>query len=283
MIKLSIIIVNYRTPEYTNACIKSLMDGLPLFSEIVVVDNASEDGSLEKIHAAHPEVRVIASTTNDGFAGGCKLGVEASNGELVGFINSDCIAEAGALQILVNFLEQNKDVSLVVPRLLDSDGSVQNNVAKLPSLRHIANEYLLGRMTGWYPGLGRWSEPTEVESCSGAALVIRKSDYIQAGGFPTRYFMYVEDVELCLQLHKLGKQIIYLPNAVLTHHGGGSSQGDRSRLNKILQYNRIDYVKRNFSPIISTLAWCTIYTGLAIMTIKYGIKRLYHRRYSRQK
>jgi len=269
--KLSIIIVNYRTAAETVGCLDSLEAGLPEESEIIVVDNNSGDDSVERISKSHPGVVLVESAVNGGFAAGCKLGYERARGEYLGFINSDCVAMPDAIGLLVGYLDKHPECSMTVPRLLEADGGFQHNVARLPTLGSTAAEYLLGKMTGWYDA-GKFTRPTVVESCSGAALVIRRADYELVGGFNTRYFMYVEDVELCYQLGKHSKRIIYLPQAVMTHLGGKSTGDQGPRLDSILHQNRVDYARRHFPPAQALLAVWSIHLGLVIMRLKHGLK-----------
>ena len=276
MISVSIIIVNFRTPEVTIACVRSIMDGQPADVEIIIVDNMSGDDSVELMTEALPKHQIIASTTNGGFAAGCAQGVGVAKGEYLCFINSDCLVDSGAIDTMRSYLDEHTEVSLVAPRLLETDGHIQHNVAKLPTLKSVVSEYLLGRLSGWYGDLERWDKPTQIESCSGAALMIRSDDYVAAGGFNQRYFMYVEDVELCFQLGKLGKRLVYLPDARMTHHGGVSSRDNVAKLNSMMHQNRIDYMNRHFPTVSAALARYAVSAGLVIMRTKYVIKNFYH-------
>ncbi len=280
MAKLSLITVNYRTPQETVAYLNSLAKEKLDDVEVIIVDNASGDGSADLIAAKHPWVKLIRSDVNGGFAAGCALGVAAATAPYLGFINSDCVVHPGAIASLVAYLNEHDDVSVVVPRLLEEDQSVQHNIARLPTLGSTLAEYLLGRVTSWY-NPAAFTQPTQVESFSGAALIIRASDYHAAGGFTKRYFMYVEDVELSYQLQRGRKKVLYIPGATITHLGGRSSNANRTKLNQMLHANRIDYIKRHFHPAAAIVAVCAVKIGLVIMRLKYVIKSHLKRSHNR--
>ena len=273
--KLSVVIVNYRTPGETLACLKSLAVDTPAETEFIVVENGSGDDSAERIRAGFPDAKLIESPKNLGFAGGCALGVKQARGEYLAFINSDCEAKPGALKKLVEYLDQNAEAAAAVPRLLETDGQVQNNVARLPTPGSVASEYLLGRHSAWYQDLASWSKPARIEAFSGAALMIRRVDYEAAGGFDERYFMYVEDVELSFNLRESGKKVYYLLGAVLVHHAGGSSAAERPKLNKMLHAHRIDYIKRHFRFGGRLVALSAMRLGLLIASLKHAVKTFF--------
>lgn len=282
MTRLSIIVINYQTPEETVRCVKQLQAAAPKKAQIIVVDNASGDNSTEILSMQLKNIELVTSELNTGFAGGCALGVTRAEGEYLAFINSDCFAEKGSITGMLEYLDDHSETACVVPRLLETDGRVQTNVAKLPTAGAVVSEYILGRMASWYGDLASWTRPTVVEAFSGAALMIRRESYQAAGGFTRRYFMYVEDTELSYQLHARGLSTVYLPDCIMTHVGGGSSQTQRRKLNKMLESNRRDYAWRHFSPIGAIVATSAMRLGLAILWIKHAIKSLTHSRNTRQ-
>lgn len=243
----SIVVVSYNTRTETVACIESLVSDAPEGTEIFLVDNASMDGTAESVAERFPEIRLVVLDTNLGFAKACNIGTRASSRPYLAFINSDCLAQPGCLPRLTSYLDEHPEVSAVAPRLVGDEGETQINATRLPSALSLGTEYLVGRMTGRYD-LGSVTTPMEVESVSGAALVIRRDDFWAAGGFHEEYFMYVEDVELSRRLGELGKPIHYVPDAVMYHAEGGSSEGARGELDDMLHRHREDYVRRTMPP-----------------------------------
>ncbi len=279
--KVSVIQVTYNSAGFTIDCINSLMGSNPS-REFIVVDNASSDGSADLIASKFPEIKLIRNNQNLGFAKGCNMGVREAQGEYLAFINPDSLDLTKSISKMAKYLDTHHDISAVVPRLLETDGSVQNNIARLPNLGNVASEYLFGHMTAWYRP-SEIKKPAPVESFSGAAFMIRVEDFRAVGGFNERYFMYVEDVELGHALREAGKKIVYLPDAVLTHHGGKSTENnapERKLMNRTMLANRVDYVRRHFNPVAALLAITAIQVGFAIMKLKYAAKRFLNRPYS---
>ena len=178
------------------------------------MDNASTDGTAQALAAEFPDVVILEQAENLGFARAANAGAATANGERLLFLNSDCILRAGALERLEAVLDEHLDAAGAVPRLVSPGGSVEHNVARLPTPRSIAAQYLLGRMSDPYT-VAELDVPTPVESCSGAALLISREDFRAAGGFHEDYFMYVEDVELCRRLAENGRSLYYVPDSVI--------------------------------------------------------------------
>src|SRR5262249_14726830 len=159
------IVLSYNTADETVTCIKSLLAEKITGMELVVVDNDSHDDSVAKLKRLGPKIKLIESKTNLGFAKGCNLGVQNSSGTYLCFVNSDSLVPADSLKKLVAAIDSRPDVAVAVPKLLNDDGSAENNIAHLPRTRDIVNEYLRGRVSGWYD-IDRITKPTEVEGFS---------------------------------------------------------------------------------------------------------------------
>ncbi|MCC7494659.1 MAG: glycosyltransferase family 2 protein [Fimbriimonadaceae bacterium] len=234
---LRVVIVNYNTRDLLDRCLTSLAQHPPPGRcEIVVVDNASRDGSVAMLRARHPAVRVIASRRNLGFAGGNNLALRNAAAEAVLLLNSDTTVRAGALRALLEQLAEHPAVGVVGPRLILPDGSVQASCFAPPTLaRWAAAQFNLDRL----PALARWlgqpaaaalTTPTAVGWLTGAALLVRGSALQQVGPLPTDYFMYWEDVDWCRRFAAAGWELRYLPSAVIDHHHGASSQHARGAM-----------------------------------------------------
>jgi GT2 family glycosyltransferase/O-antigen/teichoic acid export membrane protein len=256
----SLIIVSYETREATLACVASFLEDAPVDTELIVVDNASGDGTAAALEETFPRVRVLPQAENLGFARAANLGARAAGGERLFFVNSDSLARPGSLQRMAEFLDAHPEVAAAVPRLVYRDGTIQPNVSRMPTPRSIAVEYLLGRIGDPY-GLIELTEPVPVEACSGAALLIRAEAFWAAGGFHEEYFMYVEDVELCRRLAEQGGSLYYVPDAVMVHEGGVSSRPRAEELTAMLESHREDYVRRTMSGLRRALALAAMRLG----------------------
>jgi GT2 family glycosyltransferase/O-antigen/teichoic acid export membrane protein len=269
----SLIVVSYETREATLACIGSLLEVARPGSEVIVVDNASSDGTSSAVAEAFPAVRVLAQAENLGFARAANIGARAAEGDYLGFVNSDCVARPGSVERLEEFLDTHSLSAAAVPRLLFPDGSVQHNAARLPTARLIAMQYLLGRVGDPYR-VAELSEPARIEACSGAALFIRCDDFRAAGGFHEDYFMYVEDVELCRRLAELDRQIHYIPDAVMVHEGGVSSRPRAPALAEMLERHREDYARRTMGRVRAATAIAAMRIGRRLEPARNRVLRL---------
>jgi GT2 family glycosyltransferase/glycosyltransferase involved in cell wall biosynthesis len=211
---VSVVLVNYRGAEDTITCLKSFAgvnwpaDRL----ELLVVDNASGDGSAERIRAAVLGARVIESEVNRGFAGGCNLGASEASGEYLAFLNNDARPGAEWITAAAEVLDAQADVACVASKVLDWDGE------KI--------DFVDGSLT-WYgmgykreceqPDTGEWDKPKDVLFATGAAMFVRAGVYRAVDGFDDRYFMFYEDVDLGWRLNLLGWRVRYVPTSVAFH------------------------------------------------------------------
>jgi N-acetylglucosaminyl-diphospho-decaprenol L-rhamnosyltransferase len=238
-IDLSIIIINYRSAAFTKACLRSIYENNDaLHLEIIVVDNASYDGCGAMIAAEFPEVVFIQSAHNLGFAGANNLGIAASHASHLLFLNPDTEVQGKAIDRLFASMKCLPDAGMAGARLLNSDSSVQtSSITAIPSILNqiLGTEYLRqafpkASLWGIKPLFENHQLPVPVDAISGACMMAKRDVVEQAHGFTTDYFMYSEDLDLCLKVKKAGWNVYYVPNAVVVHHGGRSS-GSRSESN----------------------------------------------------
>jgi hypothetical protein len=218
MIDLSIVIVSFNARADLDRCLASLHDAPPARShEIIVVDNASSDGSA--IAARQwPGVRVIDAGSNLGFAAGNNLGIRAGGGANVLLLNSDTIVPPGAIDSLLARFDRQPDVAVIGPRLVDGTGRAELSFGKMvgPLVQlkmHLArgDAEVLTRSEA-YPD---W--------VSGACLLVRRADAEAVGLLDQRYFMYLEDVDFCAAIRARGRRILFAPEVTITHLRGRSA------------------------------------------------------------
>lgn len=231
-VDLSIIIVNWKSVAYTRKCLKSIYDtAYPLEVEIIVVDNASFDGCKEMIEAEFRETIFIQSHSNIGFAGANNLGFKRSQGRTILFLNPDTEVQGFALQKLVSALESKSDAGMVGARLLNSDLTLQTTcVVALPSILNttLNSDFLRRRFPKWRiwgmrPLFTAGSVPLPVQAISGACMLGKRDVITAVHAFTPDYFMYSEDMDLCLKIRKAGWNIYYVSEAVIVHHAARSS------------------------------------------------------------
>jgi GT2 family glycosyltransferase len=254
-VDLSVIIVSWNVREYLHRCIESILETKgSLSTEIVVVDNASLDGSAEMVRAEFREAKLISSETNLGFARANNLGLADARGSYVFFLNPDTVVGEGALIRMVDFLDREPDFAVVGPRLMDPSGGIQPECARtLPTITLTLFDALyLHRL----PFIGSrvrnhlispydLDEQQEVEALSGAAMLGRREIIQQLGGFDEIFLHTGEDVDLCLRLKQNGFRIFYLADAEIVHFGGQSAALASVRAESMGFLSMHEYFKRS--------------------------------------
>lgn len=242
---LSVCIVNWNTRQDLEQAIKSVLESDPgLGLQVVVLDNASSDGSPGMVRERFPGVELIESTENLGFARGYNRAAAKAEGRHILMLNPDTVVRPGALRKLVDFLDSRQDAGAAGPRLLNGDGTLQYSCRHFPRpLAAILRNTLIGRLT---PGnqatrdylMADWDHGSvrQVDWVSGAAICIRAETWSAVGGFDEGYFMYAEDIDWCLRAHQAGWGIYYVPESVIVHRIGRSS--DQRPLAMVVEFHR---------------------------------------------
>jgi GT2 family glycosyltransferase len=222
---------------------------LPEGAPVLVVDNASTDGTTELLATRYPSVQVIQSPTNTGFAGGVARALEDVTTPYVVLLNNDAVVRPGWLAALLEPLERDPKVAAACSKLLLPDG-------RLNSAGGWLAEDGYGRDRGFgEPDDGRWDEPQEVAYATGAAAAYRVSALRAVGGIDPRFFLYYEDVELSWRLHLTGWRVVFEPTAVVVHQHSASA-GAGSRLHTF-------YTERNrLACLLSCAPWGLVLRSL---------------------
>jgi GT2 family glycosyltransferase len=285
---VSIIILSYNTREILIRCLEAIAQyATEPDVKIVVVDNASTDGSPEMVLQEYHQVQLIASQNNLGFAGGNNLGVRESVGKYILLLNSDAFLTANALQALLLLAEAQPRAGVIGAQLRNADGSFQASHTPFPTLRQ---EFLilsgLGRLFfgPWYPSRGPEDKrgPQMVDYVEGASMLIRRQAYEDIGGLDESYFMYAEDVELCYAMQQKRWQVWYAPEAKIIHLGGGSSQHRRPQREADLYRSRTQFFRRHYGDFQTNLFKVMLYFFTSVKVIVHSVLRMVSRgRYGR--
>ncbi len=219
-VDLSIIIVSFNARADLERCLQSLHDNPPTRShEIVVVDNASQDGSADAARR-WPDIRVIDAGANLGFSRGNNLGIRGSAGEHLLLLNSDTIVPRGAIDALLSILDRDRDAAIVGPRLVDADGRAELSFGRMVTPLAELRQKRLAR--GDVDALTR--RPHSPDWVSGACLLVRRKDAEAVGLLDERFTMYLEDVDFCAAIRARGGKIVFTPDVTITHLRGRSAQ-----------------------------------------------------------
>lgn len=230
---LSVLIVTYRSVGDIDACLRSVLAATAgLRAEVIVIDNASGDGTVEAAQA-HAGVRVLALERNVGFGAGINQGLRASTGRYVLWMNPDGRLVGGSLALVLAWMDTHPDVGIVGGRILDPGGSVQRSARSFPSYgAALGHRYSL--LTRWFPGNpwtrrylrgeSTYTAAEPVDWVSGALVVHRRAVSDALHGLDEQFFMYVEDVDFCRRAWDAGWKVYFHPGIVMEHEIGGSSR-----------------------------------------------------------
>lgn len=228
---ISVIIVSWNVRELLANCLRSVLAQTGLALQVIVVDSASSDGSPELVAEQFPQVELVACQENVGFPRGNNLGLERANGRFILLLNPDTIVHGDALARMVSYLQQNPAVGVVGPQLLNDDGSVQSSRRCFPTLwtalfestwlQPLAPQAVLDHYYARDVGDGATAV---VQWVMGACLMTRQEVVAQVGGLDEAYFMYSEELDYCRRIHEAGWQVVYYPEAQVTHLSGKSSE-----------------------------------------------------------
>ena len=227
---LSIIIVNWNVRDLLRECLRSLDAGRgALALEVIVVDSASADGSVEMVGAEFPWVRLIACDDNVGFPRGNNLGLAEARGDYLLLLNPDTVVLGDALTVMRAYLAAHPAAGAVGPQLLNSDGTVQSSRRRFPTLAtgFFESTWLQGLAPGVlrrYYALDLPDDTTaEVDWLVGACIMVPRAVYERIGGLDEGYYMYSEELDWCRRIVAAGRHVVYHPAARVIHHVGQSS------------------------------------------------------------
>ena len=255
---LSIIIANWNTKGFLATCLESIKSQTKETSfEVIVVDNFSSDGSPEFVERNFPEVTLIKNKENKGFGKANNQGLAVAQGKYILFLNSDVSINEGCLDRMFTFMERRSDVGASACKLTFPDGTLQHSCRKFPSFR-VYFMMLLGlrrlspnRKTFREYLMLNWdhSDEREVEQIMGSFMFIRKDVLDQVGGFDERYWMYFEEVDLCLRIWWAGWKIVHYPHASAIHYLSKSAEqwGEVKRIQEF-QKSLLKYFQKNGKP-----------------------------------
>jgi GT2 family glycosyltransferase len=232
--KVSIVIVNWKTPKLLAACLDSLIkDPDHNQFELWVVDNASGDESLEMLSSQYPSVNVIANSENVGFSKACNQAVPQTQGEYVLLLNPDTIIYDNAVSKLAAFMDAHPDCGAAGPRVLNPDGTLQlacrrsfpNPAAAFFRLTYLSrlfpNHELFAKYNLTYTDP---NSVTEVDALSGSCMMVRNSVIKKIGLLDEDIFMFGEDIDWCWRVKQAGWKVFYVPEAIVYHYHGASSR-----------------------------------------------------------
>jgi GT2 family glycosyltransferase len=263
---VSVVIVNYNTRVMLERTLDTLLSsGQQSVMEIIVVDNASKDGSVEMVCQKFPQVICLANQQNRGHTGGSNQGMACAAGRYLFLLNSDTIILPKAVDILVRYLDTHPHVGAVAGKVLNVDGTIQGTIKSFPTpLAALFGRYsVLTRLFPRNPFSRRYlvyldqdfTQPFTTDSASACALMARREVVQRAGPLDERYFLYWNDVDWCRGIWEAGYEVHCVPQSVIVHdeHKGGTRAGWKRILTSTLDFHRGAY--RYYRKWHVTQAW----------------------------
>jgi GT2 family glycosyltransferase len=280
--EVSIIIVSFNTREMTVACIRSIVSQSKGHSyEILVIDNNSRDGSAEAIKEEFPQVNLIRRSDNLGFAAANNLAAKHAKGTRLLLLNPDTLVLDGAIDTIVSFADRTPTARLWGGRAVFPDGSL--NVSCWSDMtiwsclcRAVGLTWMLPKSKLFNPeSIHLWdplNKERGVDIVVGCFLLIDKSLWDELGGFNRTFFMYGDEVDLCIRARKKGARPRFTPDAVIIHYGGGSEPSSEEKLIKVFK-GRITVMKEHWLPLVARLGQWTLVATAGLRAIGSSVLR----------
>lgn len=271
-VDVSVIIVNWNTRDLLAQCLQSLYGTTSdLDFEIIVVDNASVDGSVAMVRRDFPQVQLIANAENEGFVRANNQALPLSRGRYVLLLNSDAALLPGTLWHMVQFMDAQPAAGIVGPRVLNPDGSFQSSYMDFPNL--FSELLLMTKLSKvvygrYFPShsLQQSRETRAVDWMLGACIMIRRETLEEIGGLDETFFMYSEEVDWCWRAKQAGWAVYYLPEAKVLHWGGQSSSKVPLKRRSLVYRSKLLFLDKHNGPTTALLfKWALLITSILKM------------------
>ncbi len=259
---VSIVIINWNTSLLLSRALECIYNTVQRTAyEVLVVDNASADGSVDLIESQFPQVRLIENQENVGFARGNNQAAKLAQGRYFLLLNPDAFVHEGAVDRLVDFMDTHPEAGAAGCKLFYEDGVLQRSCTAFPTLStELWTALWLDRLFPRHPVFGRYllgywdmNDVREVDSLLGACLILRQVAVKETGLFDERFFMYSEEVDLCWRLKRAGWKIYFVPTAKATHVWGGSARIIQAETFLRLYKGRVLFFRKHYGRFVTLL------------------------------
>jgi len=273
--QLSVVILNYNVSHFLEVCVKSVQRAIvSLDAEIIVVDNASTDDSIEMMKTVFPEIRCIANKENTGFSKGNNIGVAQAKGKYLCILNPDTIVSENIFIELLSFAAGKKDLGIVGCRLIDGSGKfLPESKRSVPTpwvaFTKVTSLYKffpkIGAFNRYYAGQLQERENGPVDILVGAFMFLEKAIYTKVGGFDEACFMYSDDIDLSYMVLKEGRQNFYYSQSAIIHFKGESTSKDNTYMRRFKDAMQFFYSKHfSKAPFTLSLHFTILVTSTSI-------------------
>ena len=247
---LSVIIVSYNTKDYLLECLQSIDQKY----EIIIIDNASSDGSVDEIKKNFPDVKIIENKKNLGFAAANNQGMRQAKGRYILLLNPDTKILDNALSKMIDWMDKNAEASVSTCRLLNEDNSIQPTGGFFPTLpRLFAWQLFLDDIlpiNSYHPKSSFYNKQRELDWVTGAFFLLRREIIDKSGLMDENFFMYAEELEYCYRIKKAGFKVFFTPAASIIHYGFKSGSKEKALIG---EYESLKYYYQKHYPYYKTI------------------------------
>ena len=281
---VSIIVVNWNGRGLLARCLQCVESTVKQVRyEVIVVDNASTDGSQDMMKRDFPNVRLIENTQNVGFAAANNQGMEIAQGRFVLLLNSDAFVKDGTVDTMVAFMDAHPEAGMAGCKLLYDDGRLQRSCTSFPSLAtELYSAIKLDKLLPKSPIFGKYrlsywnfDDIREVDVIMGAFMMVRREAIDQVGAMDASYFMYSEEVDWCYRFKNQGWKILYYPEVEAIHLWGGTSKQVQLEMFVQMYQSRIHFFRKNYGRFSVFLLKILLYLNCVL---RVGLGRIYYLR-----
>lgn len=284
---MTLIVVTYNSEDEIAACLQSIRDQQTTFSrEVVVVDNASRDGTVRRVQEDAPEVHLVANTINVGFGAANNQALRVSRGRFILLVNPDSVLQPGAVQSMVDYVEAHPECGICGGLLMDEEKHIHPSARRFsnPLRKLLMMSGIQARLRGqpWFKDADfGWFDhrtPLRVDWVPGAFTLIRRELIDELGLFDERFFLYFEETDLCLRANRNGWEVHFVPDSVCIHVGGASSRKHASEAfdvagSQVLKFRARSeclFYRKNFGVL-------AVWLNLGVELLWHGLRVFLHR------
>lgn len=273
---VSVIVANWNLKNMLRDCLVSVeKHSGEIVTELIVVDNASSDGSARMVASEFPEALLIRNSKNAGFSRASNQGIRAASGKYLFLLNNDALLSEDALATMAAFLDSHADVGICGPRVINEDGSLQfRSRGRYPSITTAMVHFFIPQKWQRYGSLvfgiydnSEVDAPVPIDWVSGCALMARRQAVESVGMLDANVFMYCEDVDWCYRMHKAGWKVFYIPDAEVMHYGGQSMRQQKGKVVAAHAKGLVSYYEKYHGPLATNAFRFVLLFG-------YGLKAL---------
>jgi GT2 family glycosyltransferase len=266
--RIAVVIVSYNTAALLARCLDAVLAQVSPDDEVVVVDNASSDGSAALVRERYPHVHLVASADNRGFGAGCNVGIRATRSPYALLLNPDCELAPGSVDGLLAFMDSHPRAAVAGGRLRYGDGRFQHSAFRFPTLWQVFFDLfpLHWRLTesalnGRYPR-DLDGKAFEIDHPLGALMCVRRDAIDDVGPFDEDFFMYAEEVDWCLRFKHAGWEVWHCPTALAVHHGGQATRQNAGAMFVQLHRSRFRLFAKHYPSWFSLAARAIVRLGM---------------------